>query len=183
MQRFPALVAGSMSRSASLVAAAGALVVALLIALTSDAGAPQLVGQSMPLTSPPGLTKSLPTSTGKSSAPAAGAFGRLPLSFIENRGQVDRHVAYYAQAPGASFYFTKDRATFAFTKGKKGEALELRFLHANPSAHLDAGRRASGRVNYLRLMPVTYVVILIFGAFSLLTIAADILNPVTLTGR
>jgi hypothetical protein len=32
-------------------------------------------------------------------------------------------------------------------------------------------------------MPVTYVVILIFGAFSLLTIAADIVNPVTLTGR
>jgi membrane-associated protease RseP (regulator of RpoE activity) len=45
------------------------------------------------------------------------------------------------------------------------------------------GRRDPGRVNYLRLMPVTYVVILIFGAFSLLTIAADIINPVTLTGR
>jgi membrane-associated protease RseP (regulator of RpoE activity) len=45
------------------------------------------------------------------------------------------------------------------------------------------GRRDPGRVNYLKLMPVTYVVILIFGAFSLLTIAADILNPVTLTGR
>jgi membrane-associated protease RseP (regulator of RpoE activity) len=45
------------------------------------------------------------------------------------------------------------------------------------------GRRDPGRVNYLRLMPVTYVVILVFGAFSLLTIAADIINPVTLTGR
>jgi membrane-associated protease RseP (regulator of RpoE activity) len=45
------------------------------------------------------------------------------------------------------------------------------------------GRRDPGRVNYLKLMPVTYVVILIFGAFSLLTIAADIINPVTLTGR
>ncbi len=45
------------------------------------------------------------------------------------------------------------------------------------------GRRDPGRVNYLKLMPVTYVVILVFGAFSLLTIAADIINPVTLTGR
>jgi membrane-associated protease RseP (regulator of RpoE activity) len=42
------------------------------------------------------------------------------------------------------------------------------------------GRRDPGRVNYARLMPVTYVVILVFGAFSLLTIAADIINPVTL---
>lgn len=40
-----------------------------------------------------------------------------------------------------------------------------------------------GRVDYLRLMPITYAVILVLGAFSLLTITADIINPVTLTGR
>ncbi|MBO0868840.1 MAG: site-2 protease family protein [Micromonosporaceae bacterium] len=45
------------------------------------------------------------------------------------------------------------------------------------------GRRDPGRVNYLKLMPVTYAVILIFGAFSLLTIAADIVNPVTIFGK
>lgn len=45
------------------------------------------------------------------------------------------------------------------------------------------GRRDPGRVNYLKLMPITYAVILVFGAFSLLTIAADIVNPVTLFGR
>jgi membrane-associated protease RseP (regulator of RpoE activity) len=45
------------------------------------------------------------------------------------------------------------------------------------------GRRDPGRVNYLKLMPVTYVVILIFGGFTLLTVAADIVNPVTLFGK
>jgi membrane-associated protease RseP (regulator of RpoE activity) len=45
------------------------------------------------------------------------------------------------------------------------------------------GRRDPGRVNYLRLMPVTYAVILIFGGFTLLTVAADIVNPVTLFGK
>jgi membrane-associated protease RseP (regulator of RpoE activity) len=40
-----------------------------------------------------------------------------------------------------------------------------------------------GRVDYLRLMPVTYAVILIFGGFTLLTVAADIVNPVTLFGK
>ncbi|OLE29823.1 MAG: zinc metalloprotease [Actinobacteria bacterium 13_1_20CM_3_71_11] len=40
-----------------------------------------------------------------------------------------------------------------------------------------------GRVNYLKLMPFTYVVILIFGGFTLLTVAADIVNPITLFGK
>jgi membrane-associated protease RseP (regulator of RpoE activity) len=35
-----------------------------------------------------------------------------------------------------------------------------------------------GRVDYLRLAPVTYAVILVAGAFTLLTIAADLINPV-----
>jgi hypothetical protein len=35
-------------------------------------------------------------------------------------------------------------------------------------------------VDYLKLMPLTYVVILIFGGFTLLTVAADIVNPITL---
>jgi membrane-associated protease RseP (regulator of RpoE activity) len=37
-----------------------------------------------------------------------------------------------------------------------------------------------GRVDYMKLMPLTYAVILFFGGFTLLTIAADIINPVTI---
>lgn len=40
-----------------------------------------------------------------------------------------------------------------------------------------------GRVDYLKLMPITYVVILIGGAFTLLTVTADIFNPITLFSR
>jgi membrane-associated protease RseP (regulator of RpoE activity) len=40
-----------------------------------------------------------------------------------------------------------------------------------------------GRVDYMRLMPITYAVILVFGGFTLLTVAADIVNPVTLFGH
>lgn len=42
------------------------------------------------------------------------------------------------------------------------------------------GRRDPGRVDYAKLMPVTYAVILIFGAFTLLTVGADIVNPIRL---
>lgn len=40
-----------------------------------------------------------------------------------------------------------------------------------------------GRVDYMKLMPITYVVIIIFGGFSVLTILADIINPVNLLGK
>jgi len=42
------------------------------------------------------------------------------------------------------------------------------------------GRADPGRVDYMKLMPVTYAVILLFGGFTLLTVAADIVNPISL---
>jgi membrane-associated protease RseP (regulator of RpoE activity) len=42
------------------------------------------------------------------------------------------------------------------------------------------GKPDPGRVDYYKLMPITYAVILIFGGFTLLTVAADIVNPVTI---
>lgn len=44
------------------------------------------------------------------------------------------------------------------------------------------GRPDPGRVNYEKLMPITYAVIIIFGGISLLTIATDIVNPISLYG-
>jgi membrane-associated protease RseP (regulator of RpoE activity) len=45
------------------------------------------------------------------------------------------------------------------------------------------GRPDPGRVDYLKLMPITYAVILIGGAFTLLTVTADVVNPITLFPR
>lgn len=42
------------------------------------------------------------------------------------------------------------------------------------------GRPDPGRVDYNKLLPITYVVVLVFGAISVLTIAADIVNPINL---
>jgi membrane-associated protease RseP (regulator of RpoE activity) len=42
------------------------------------------------------------------------------------------------------------------------------------------GRPDPGRVDYNKLLPVTYLVILMFGGLTLLTLAADIVNPITL---
>jgi membrane-associated protease RseP (regulator of RpoE activity) len=40
-----------------------------------------------------------------------------------------------------------------------------------------------GRVDYYKLMPLTYAVILIGGAFTLLTITADVINPISIFSR
>ncbi|GAB3160602.1 M50 family metallopeptidase [Micromonospora sonneratiae] len=45
------------------------------------------------------------------------------------------------------------------------------------------GRPDPGRVDYFKLMPFTYAVILIGGAFTLLTVTADVINPITLFTR
>ena len=42
-------------------------------------------------------------------------FGKLPLYFIENQGQLDPRVAYYIQGGDKSIYFTGRGVTFALT--------------------------------------------------------------------
>lgn len=42
--------------------------------------------------------------------------GKLPLYFIENRGQVDERVVYYAQGKDTALAFTAEGATFVFTQ-------------------------------------------------------------------
>ena len=47
-------------------------------------------------------------------------YGKLPLYFVENRGQLDARVAYYVQGHDKSIYFTSQGVTYALTGG--GEA-------------------------------------------------------------
>jgi membrane-associated protease RseP (regulator of RpoE activity) len=54
------------------------------------------------------------------------------------------------------------------------------FEKARSWVYARLGKPDPGRVDYMRLMPVTYAVILVFGGFTLLTLAADIVNPITL---
>src|SRR3989304_1362715 len=46
-------------------------------------------------------------------------FAKLPLSFIENRGQVDKRVKYYSKQGRSTIYFTDDEIVFDFVKTKK----------------------------------------------------------------
>ncbi|MCP4667782.1 MAG: hypothetical protein GY849_15620 [Deltaproteobacteria bacterium] len=54
------------------------------------------------------------------------SYGKLPLYFIENRGQVDKEVLFYAKLSNQTIYFTRDRVVFDLirrqeAKGRKRE--------------------------------------------------------------
>ncbi|WP_319458882.1 site-2 protease family protein [Micromonospora sp. RTP1Z1] len=57
------------------------------------------------------------------------------------------------------------------------------FERARSWLYARIGRADPGRVDYLKLMPITYAVILIGGVFTLLTVTADVVNPITLFPR
>jgi hypothetical protein len=42
------------------------------------------------------------------------------------------------------------------------------------------GKVAAGPVNYLKLMPATYVVLVLVVGYMLLTVTADVVNPIRL---
>ena len=59
------------------------------------------------------------------------AYGRLPLQFIENRGQADSRVAYYAQDGNTNVYFTSEGITISLTAN---DALESGLRNSLTSA-------------------------------------------------
>src|SRR5947209_851843 len=56
------------------------------------------------------------------------AYANLPLAFVENQGQTDTRVRYYAQGSRYAFYLTRDEVVLSFVKesGTSSEALGSR---------------------------------------------------------
>ncbi len=84
------------------------------------------------------------------------SYGRLPLYFIENRGQVDKSVRFYERGAGHATFFTKDGLVLALRKdaapdGKmNAEALRLGLIGADKNATLTASSALPGHVNFFR---------------------------------
>jgi len=81
------------------------------------------------------------------------AYGKMPLSFIENQGQADERVAYYIQSPGQSLYFTERGHTLHLTQGKGGDAkahtVKVELVDAAPE-RIASLQAASGVVSYFK---------------------------------
>ena len=68
---------------------------------------------------PPSLTEPDPATR----AHLVEAFGKLPLYFVENQGQVDDEVAYYIQGSDKTIYFSPAGVTFALTASPQRAAV------------------------------------------------------------
>jgi hypothetical protein len=90
---------------------------------------------------------------------AANAYAKLPVSFVENRGQTDARARYYAQGNGYAFFLTPSSVVLSFAKQQAAPAevqtpeqiaLALQFVGRNPQVEPQGAERAAGVVNDLR---------------------------------
>ncbi len=77
------------------------------------------------------------------------AFGNLAPAFVENHGQADPRVRYYATGARYTFQLTREAALLTFLKDPAsgaggGVVLAMRFTGANPRVALDANTRVPG---------------------------------------
>lgn len=105
----------------------------------------------------------------------ANIYGKLPLTFVENKGQYDKQVKFCARSPKATVYFTSTELLFHFAEKKKEpvnlKALErpepdgpksdvggkhrelvlrLSFLGSNPSVLIGGQEELPGKVNVFK---------------------------------
>ncbi|OHB69328.1 MAG: hypothetical protein A2W23_03740 [Planctomycetes bacterium RBG_16_43_13] len=71
-------------------------------------------------------------------------YGKLPLSFIRNDGQIDKRVMFYEKGSGHATFFSKEGVSISL----KNDLVKLTFLNANKSPEIVALNQQSGKVNY-----------------------------------
>ena len=76
-------------------------------------------------------------------------YGKMPLHFIENRGQLDREVKFYERGLKHSTYFT-EKGIYIALHGKDAEVLKIKPVGGNPEPQVIAEGKLSGKVNYLK---------------------------------
>ena len=90
------------------------------------------------------------------------AFGKLPLHFVANQGQLNEAVVYYAKSEGVTVYCTEEGLVFGFPEGSislkfnaiANPSMSLRAQRSNPEAKQsrrvkpEARGKLEGKVNY-----------------------------------
>lgn len=85
------------------------------------------------------------------------SFGKLPLYFIENQGQVHKDVTYYVKGSDKTLYFTSKGVTFALT-GKEGDeekrwTVKLEFVGVNPNCKPRGEEKQEAVFSYFKGKP------------------------------
>ena len=123
---------------------------------------------------PAGLHNGLPADAARDSGDEArveALLGRLPLYFVENRGQEDPRVAYYVPGGDTTVYFASDGVTFAMATpashssargivrvsaarrepaARERWAVKLEFVGANPAVTPRGQEPSPAQVSYFK---------------------------------
>ncbi len=86
------------------------------------------------------------------------AYGKLPLYFIKNNGQVDGRVSYYERGARHATFFTDKAVVLTLVKSEglkenknreyTAESMRISFLGASEKTRITAGEKNTGRVNF-----------------------------------
>lgn len=88
----------------------------------------------------------------------AASFGKLPLYFIENRGQMNESVSYYVQGSDKTIYFTAEGITFALKEKDTARrwAVKLDFVGADCSAAPRGEDKRDATFSYFKGKPADW---------------------------
>ena len=113
---------------------------------------------------------SIPPAKHIADARIAKSYGKLPLSFVENKGQLDKRARFVIRGPRASAFFRNDGVTFdlwevskikpldkrnmkaekpAKSEKQKHAVLKLTFKGADPKCQVKGMDTLPGKVNYM----------------------------------
>lgn len=81
------------------------------------------------------------------------SYGNIPLSFIQNDGQMDKEVKFYERASGHTTYFTKEGIYLKLAgktenNDRKSEVMKLTAIGGNKKPKVFAEGMQEGKVNY-----------------------------------
>ena len=90
-------------------------------------------------------------------ARVADRFGKLPLSFEANKGQIEQPVKFLSHGPGYHLFLTANEAVLTLrkpqahaddTKVREGSVLRLKMIGANSAPQIEGQDELPGKVNY-----------------------------------
>ena len=110
----------------------------VLFALSSRAPAFQLPGAQL-VSSDESSSRDVPTTKVRQLE----AFGKLPLSFEENRGQTDARVRFLTRGAGYDLYLTAEEAVMVLPDGSA--VLRMRLVGADPEAEISGLETLPGK--------------------------------------
>src|SRR5438876_3242658 len=75
-------------------------------------------------------------------------YGRLPLSFEENQGQLDRQIRFFSRGPGYGIFLTAGEAILRLN-GQSASTVRMQVVGAAAHPEIEGIARSASTVNYL----------------------------------